>query len=173
MKHIHWKLSARMDELLVRHEHRFFLPEALFYLELKVWPESEPEKAEAFLKKLATILAMLVGEGWIVRVLWNSSYLETAKEEEKSRKQEWSECCVKTKQDYPEVMGRIMEELERGRKNLPKKKGRFGAVLDLYEKNEEKGQGQLLQEEEEVMFCLDFEGRFYLNHQLVDLEEME
>ena len=169
MKHIHWKLSARMDELLVRHEHRFFLPEALFYLELKVWPESEPEKAEAFLKKLATILAMLVGEGWIVRVLWNSSYLETAKEEEKSRKQEWSECCVKTKQDYPEVMGRIMEELERGRKNLPKKKGRFGAVLDLYEK----GQGQLLQEEEEVMFCLDFEGRFYLNHQLVDLEEME
>ena len=51
--------------------------------------------------------------------------------------------------------------------------GRFGAVLDLYEKNEEKGQGQLLQEEEEVMFCLDFEGRFYLNHQLVDLEEME
>lgn len=66
-----------------------------------------------------------------------------------------------------------MEELERGRKNLPKKKGRFGAVLDLYEKNEEKGQGQLLQEEEEVMFCLDFEGRFYLNHQLVDLEEME
>ena len=54
-----------------------------------------------------------------------------------------------------------------------KKKGRFGAVLDLYEKNEEKGQGQLLQEEEEVMFCLDFEGRFYLNHQLVDLEEME
>ena len=32
---------------------------------------------------------------------------------------------------------------------------------------------QLLQEEEEVMFCLDFEGRFYLNHQLVDLEEME
>ena len=173
VKHIHWKLSARMDELLVRHEHRFFLPEALFYLELKVWPESEPEKAEAFLKKLATILAMLVGEGWIVRVLWNSSYLETAKEEEKSRKQEWSECCVKTKQDYPEVMGRIMEELERGRKNLPKKKGRFGAVLDLYEKNEEKGQGQLLQEEEEVMFCLDFEGRFYLNHQLVDLEEME
>ena len=45
--------------------------------------------------------------------------------------------------------------------------------MDLYEKNEEKGQGQLLQEEEEVMFCLDFEGRFYLNHQLVDLEEME
>lgn len=172
VKHIHWKLSARMDELLVRHEHVSWLPEALFYLEIKAWPESEPERAEAFLERLSAILSMLLDEGWIVRLLWNSSYLEGGKE---SSAPAWVECCVKTRQDYLEAIGKVMEELGRGRKRLPKKKGRFGAVLDLYEKNTDDrgGHQELPAEDEAVLLFLDFEGRFYLNHQMVDLEEME
>lgn len=172
MKHIHWKLSARMDELLVRHEHVSWLPEALFYLELMTWPESEPQRAEAFLERLSAILSMLLDAGWIIRMLWNSSYLEGRNE---NLHQEWSECCVKTRQDYLEAIGKVMEELGRGRIKLPKKKGRFGAVLDLYEKNkdDQRGDKERPQEDEAVVLCLDFEGRFYLNHQLVNLEETE
>lgn len=175
VKHIHWKLSARVDDLLVRHYHASAVPEALLCLELKTWPESEPEKAEAFLSRLSAVLAALMQEGWLIRLVWNTFCADAADargEEEKSR--EWAECTVQTQPDYLEAMGEVMEELGRRRKKLPKKKGRFGAVLDLYEKNEEKKAEQPgMFSDEEVFLQLNFEGEFYVNHVPVALEEEE
>ncbi len=180
VKHIHWKLSARMDDLLVRHYHALALPEAVLYLEPKIWPESEPEKPEAFLGRLSSVLLQLLLEGWTVRLLWNTSYLNEGRDENeddsiKDKAQEWIECPVRTRADYLEAMGRVMEELARGRKKLPKKKGRFGAVLALYEKNEEEQVkvSQIPAEGEEIFLRLDFAGRLYLNQFPVVFEEME
>lgn len=235
VKHIHWKLSARMDDLLVRHYRTSVVPEAVLYLELKTWPESEPEKAEAFLSKLASVLAMLVQEGWVLRLVWNSvgeeedveptqgternegtrrskgtgrnegtrRRIEAEKREgtrgskgagiykgsggktgigenkesgsDRIKEPKWSECMVQTQQDYLEAMGEVMEALGRRRKKLPKKKGRFGAVLDLYGRNEEKKTGSegIFADEEEVLLQLNFTGEFYVNHVLVELEEEE
>lgn len=193
VKHIHWKLSARMDDLLVRHYRTSVVPEAVLYLELKAWPESEPEKAEAFLSKLASILAMLVQEGWVLRLVWNSAGEEEevepgpggeknkgtgrskGAESNGTKVPKWSECTVQTQQDYLEAMGEVMEALGRRRKKLPKKKGRFGAVLDLYGRNEEKktGNGGIFADEEEVLLQLNFTGEFYVNHVLVEFEEDE
>lgn len=185
VKHIHWKLSARMDDLLVRHFHTSAVPEAVLYLELQTWPESEPEKPEALLSKLAAVLGMFMQEGWSVRLVWKSAQaedgsgqaFEQAKEAETNDRKTlvWSECMVRTPQDYLEAMGEVMEALGYRRKKLPKKKGRFGAVLDLYEKNEEKktGEEEIFAEEEEVVLRLKFTGEFYVNHVLVELEEEE
>lgn len=183
VKHIHWKLSARMDDLLVRHYHASAVPEAVFYLELKPWPESEPEKTDVFLRRMASVLTVLVQEGWMVRLVWDSAYADTGAdtgnagaakaEKEEGKAPEWAECTVCTQQDYLGAMGEVMEALGHGRIKLPKRKGRFGAVLDLYEKNEEKEaeKENVLADEGELFLKLNFSGQLYVNHVLAELEE--
>ena len=102
LKHIHWKLSARYGQLLVK---RFladtetcaavFIPS----VPVKSW---QPAETDSYLNALCTVCREMLRRSWSFRLLWDSP-----------SDGEWQEATVENEADWPEAVRALLKELEK------------------------------------------------------------
>lgn len=100
LKNVHWKLSARTEELLSRRYHEEGMNKAVIDLELRRWMESEIGQVHAFLELTAMVAQTLLLKNFVFRFSW---------EDDRDGGQEvW---IVQYDREYDYAMEALLEEL--------------------------------------------------------------
>ena len=149
LKSIHWKLSVRYDELMVKRYQADSGSCAALILRSDFWDKAGMEQINRFLEEEAALIRGLLEDSWQFRLLWKS--------EEEGR---WVSHPMESREDYQGGLEQLMKELASRRKKI-----------------ERKGQGteeilrELPLEEGEIPIWLDLEGQLYMDGIPVDFTE--
>lgn len=106
LKNVHWKLSARTEELLSRKYHEEGMNKAIIDLELRRWMEPEIAQVHAFLELTAMAAQTLLFRNFIFRFSWEN--------DKEGEREEWS---IQNDKEYSYAMEALLEELGRRRQN--------------------------------------------------------
>lgn len=142
LKNVHWKLSARTEELLSRRYHAEGTNKAVIYLELRRWMESEVSQVHAFLELTARVAQTLLQENWELCFFWEQY--------KSSEQQEWA---VQHDKEYDYAMEALLEELGSRRQKQ--------FCLDESQIEERKT-------EEELQIQIDFYANLLINGQWIE-----
>ena len=101
LKHIHWKLSARQEELMVKR----YLPDAgdrgTILLADDIWNEKDGNRISLFVTRELSLAQGLAAAGWKLEFLWKSC-----------RTGEWKSFLAENRDGCDTAMEQLLEELE-------------------------------------------------------------